>query len=49
MKRKNEEAHGKNGASKKRALSDDEAKKCFGKGVFSGLDAYTEKYAHSQP
>jgi hypothetical protein len=49
MKRKNEEAHGKIGASKKRALSDDEAKKCFGKSVFSGLDANTKKYAQSQP
>jgi hypothetical protein len=49
MKRKNEEPQGKNGASKKRALSDDDAKSCFGKGVFSGLDNYSKKYAQSEP
>ena len=49
MKRKNEEAHASNGTSKKRALSDDEAQKCFGDDVFAKRDDFTKQYANSQP
>jgi hypothetical protein len=49
MKRKNEESQHRNGSTKKRAISDNEAKQCFGKEVFSCLDDYTKKYAQSEP
>ncbi|KAE9985369.1 hypothetical protein BLS_008308 [Venturia inaequalis] len=48
MKRKNQEAQKANG-SKKRAISDGDAKDCFGKHVFSKQSAYTTEYAKSQP
>ena len=48
-KRKNEEPHVANGSSKKRALSDDEAQKCFGSDVFAKKDEFTKQYAKSQP
>lgn len=49
-KRKNEaSANGK--ATKKRAISDDEAHQNFRKGLFDSkvLDGYTNYYAESQP
>jgi hypothetical protein len=49
MKRKNEEPQRKNAASKKRAISDENAISCFGEGVFPGKDDYSKKYAESEP
>jgi hypothetical protein len=48
-KRKNEEPHVSNGASKKRALSDVDAQQCFGADVFTKRDDFTKQYAKSQP
>jgi hypothetical protein len=49
VKRKNEEDHVSIGVSKKRALSNEEAQKCFGSDVFAKRDEFTKQYAQSQP
>jgi hypothetical protein len=49
MKRKNEESQNANGSAKKRAISDTDAKDCFGKDVFPKQSTYSQEYAQSQP
>ena len=49
VKRKNEEPHATNGSSKKRALADEDAQKCFGNDVFARRDEFTKTYAGSKP
>jgi prolyl 3-hydroxylase /prolyl 3,4-dihydroxylase len=51
MKRKNEGPDQLASKAKKRAISDEEAKKCFHYGLFSPamLEHYTKQYADSEP
>lgn len=51
VKRKNEAPQAQQGKSKKRAISDDEARENFRAGLFDGevLKGYTDFYAQSEP
>lgn len=51
VKRKNEAPQARQGKSKKRAISDDEARDNFREGLFDGevLKGYTDFYAQSEP
>lgn len=51
VKRKNEAPQAQHGKSKKRAISDDEARENFREGLFEGevLRRYREDYGGSEP